>query len=89
MVKTPKPINAFSSRPSIYRTSLTGRLKDKNKSDEPTQIGRLWHRMYPLNNGQYLELITIFPKGCSEAESLIEWLSYQKEWKQVWGNRCY
>ncbi|MGB3655796.1 MAG: RAMP superfamily CRISPR-associated protein [Rivularia sp. (in: cyanobacteria)] len=81
--KASKPTNAASGRPSIYRTSLTGRLQDKRKS-EPTQIGRLWHRMYPLQDDRYLELITIFPKGCSEAESLIKWLSYQKEWKQVW-----
>jgi CRISPR-associated protein Cmr6 len=79
-----KPTNAFSSRPSIYRTSLTGRLKDTRKSPDPTQIGRLWHRMYPLKNDQYLELITIFPKGCTEAELLIKWLSSQAEWKQVW-----
>lgn len=82
--KAPKPTNAISSRPSIYRTSLTGRLKDKNKSDEPTQIGRLWHRMYPLKNDQYLELITIFSQGCTEAEFLIKWLSSQTEWKQIW-----
>jgi len=79
-----KPINSVSTRPSIYRTSLTGRLKDTTKSPDPTQIGRLWHRMYPLKNDQYLEFMTIFPKGCTEAESLIKWLSSQAEWKQVW-----
>ena len=81
--KSAKPTNAASGRPSIYRTSLTGRLQDKRKSLEPTQIGRLWHRMYPLQDDQYLELITIFPKECTEAQSLIKWLSSQKEWKKV------
>ena len=79
-----KPINSGSRRPSIYRTSLTGRLKDIKKSDDPTEIGRLWHRMYPVKNHQYLELITIFPQGCTEANLLIKWLSSQPEWKQVW-----
>ncbi|WP_193198658.1 RAMP superfamily CRISPR-associated protein [Nostoc sp. MG11] len=78
-----KPINPVSTRPNIYRTSLTGRLQDKQKSPDPTQIGRLWHRMYPLKNDQYIELITIFPKGCAEAKSLIEWLAFQAEWKRV------
>jgi CRISPR-associated protein Cmr6 len=84
MQRAPRPINEGSSRPSIYRTSLTGRLKDQRKSDDPTQIGRLWHRMYPLKNDQYLELITIFPKGCTEADLLIKWLASQAEWQKVW-----
>lgn len=79
-----KQTNGVSGRPSIYRTCLTGRLKDTAKSTDPTQIGRLWHRMYPLKNDQYLELITIFPKECREAELLIKWLNSQKEWKKVW-----
>jgi CRISPR-associated protein Cmr6 len=82
--KAPKPTNAISSRPSIYRTSLTGRLKDKNKSEDPTQIGRLWHRMYPLENNRYLELITIFPKNCTEGEQLIRWLASEEAKKDTW-----
>lgn len=65
-----------ASKPSIYHTCVTGNLG---------QIGRLWHRMYPLKDGQYLELVTIFPKGCNEAESLIQWLGSSKSgWKQLW-----
>jgi CRISPR-associated protein Cmr6 len=81
--KGPKPTNQVS-KPSIYRTCVTGRVKDENKSNDPTQIGRLWHRMYPLKDGQYLELVTIFPKGCDEAKSFIQWLSKSKEWEQLW-----
>jgi CRISPR-associated protein Cmr6 len=76
-----------NSRPVIYRKSLTGRVKDKNKSNDPTEIGRLWHRMYPLKDGKYLELITIFNKGCSEAEQLINWLNSpncKSGFKKVW-----
>jgi CRISPR-associated protein Cmr6 len=83
-----KPINQTPNKPSIYRTSLTGRLKDKYKSEDPTQIGRLWHRMYPLENDKYLEIITIFPEECTEADQLIKWLAYQEakkcEWKKIW-----
>ncbi|MFK0730611.1 MAG: RAMP superfamily protein [Gloeotrichia echinulata GP01] len=87
--KAPKPNNQILP-PSIYRTCLTGCVKDPNKSDDPTRIGRLWHRMYPLIDGKYLELVTIFPTGCPEAESFINWLAsfknkqHQHEWKQVW-----
>jgi len=63
------------SRPIIYRSDLTGRVFDQKKSNEPTQIGRLWHRMYPLEDGKYLELITIFHKGCSISQGFIEWLN--------------
>lgn len=74
-----------TSRPSIYRSCLTGRVKDEKKSSDPTEIGRLWHRMYPLKDGQYLELVTIFPKGCDEAEPFIKWLGSSKSgWKQLW-----
>jgi CRISPR-associated protein Cmr6 len=72
------------SKPYIYRTCLTGRVKDESKSNEPTQIGRLWHRMYPLNDKKYLEIVTIFFNGCTEAELLLEWISSQKEWQQLW-----
>jgi hypothetical protein len=89
--KASKPMSQ-SSKPFIYRTCVTGRVKDTNKSDDQTAIGRLWHRMYPLNDGRYLEIITIFPKGCAEATPFIQWLSSQKkpqnnsqkEWEQLW-----
>lgn len=82
-LQRPTNQNNQSSCPSIYRTCVTGRVKDKRKSDDPTEIGRLWHRMYPLNDEQYLELITIFPNGCNEATPFIQWLSFQKEWEQL------
>jgi CRISPR-associated protein Cmr6 len=82
-----------SARPTIYRTCLTGRVLDKKKSDEPTQIGRLWHRMYPLvrlvrnpeNSNEplvkptprYLELLTIFPNSSPECEQFLEYLQSQ------------
>ncbi|MCW6051355.1 RAMP superfamily protein [Lyngbya sp. CCAP 1446/10] len=77
-------------RPLIYRTSITGRVKDTKKSDDPTQIGRLWHRMYPVINllsdanqsnnttkkqkPKYLELLTIFPDGSDEFNNFLTFL---------------
>lgn len=81
-----------NARPVIYRTSVTGRVKDKNKSDEPTQIGRLWHRMYPvanlvqdannLNNtnaksAPYLEFLAIFPDNSDEFNNFLTFLQSQ------------
>jgi CRISPR-associated protein Cmr6 len=74
-----RPTNQPSSKPSIYRSAVTGRVYDERKdgkktADNGTQIGRLWHRMYPLDNGQYLEVVTLFTKGCPDAEKLKAWL---------------
>ena len=77
-LQKPTNQNNQSSAPYIYRTCLTGCIN-------PTQIGRLWHRMYPLKDGKFLEIVTIFPSGCSEAEAFINWLdSQKKQWKRVW-----
>jgi CRISPR-associated protein Cmr6 len=70
---------------SIQRTSVTGQLN---------QIGRLWHRMYPVvlkkpdpnNNGKfllkstlsYLELLTIFPDGTQDFDQFIDFLNRER-----------
>ena len=66
---------------SIYCTSMTGKM---------SQVGRIWHRMYPLvrlvknpDNSheplakptpRYLELLTIFPNSSRECEQFLEYL---------------
>ena len=66
---------------SIYRSSLAGRV---------SQIGRIWHRMYPLvrlkppekpgekpkpiPTPKYLELLTIFPDDSRESDQLLDFL---------------
>jgi CRISPR-associated protein Cmr6 len=68
---------------SIKKTSITGSI---NKTD--SQIGRLWHRMYPNNNHQYLELLTIFPDDSEDCEYFLGFLDenngkegkFQKLW---------
>lgn len=70
---------------SIYRSSITGQMG---------QIGRLWHRMYPLirlvkdpdNNNrpkplptnQYFELLTIFPDNTPESRELLRFLTTEQ-----------
>ncbi|WP_107667973.1 RAMP superfamily protein [Cyanothece sp. BG0011] len=67
---------------SIYQSSLTGQIK---------QIGRLWHRMYPVirlvkapNNPKkplakqtpkYLELLTLFPDNSPKSQEFIAYLN--------------
>jgi len=97
--RKPNPSNR-NTRPVIYRTSVTGRVKDEYKSDEPTQIGRLWHRMYPLGNllkdvnnasktkgkpTPCLELLTIFPDGSDEFNNFLKFLQSEPGgFKQLW-----
>jgi len=68
---------------SIYRSSITGQMG---------QIGRLWHRMYPIvrlvKNPQdgkpkpqkkpgYLEFLTIFPDNSPESRHFLQFLNSQ------------
>ncbi len=70
---------------TIKTTSVTG-FVGRNGG---TQIGKSWHRMYPLvrkvkdektgkdtfiRNGRYLELLTIFPDRSPESRQFIEFL---------------
>ncbi len=86
-----------NARPLIYRTSVTGRVEDTRKSNDPTQIGRLWHRMYPVINSvldannstkekpKYLELLTIFPDGSDEFNKFLTFLqSKPKGFTRLW-----
>lgn len=97
--RTPNPSNK-SARPVIYRTSVTGRVKNRDKSEDPTQIGRLWHRMYPVGNllkdvdnasktkgkaTAYLELLTIFPDGSDEFKNFLMFLQSEPGgFKRLW-----
>jgi CRISPR-associated protein Cmr6 len=75
-----KEIKSIQPLGSIYKTDVTGQMG---------QVGRIWHRMYPLlifkkdeqnpkkpiivNSGRYLELITIFP---SNSKTSCDFLSF-------------
>jgi CRISPR-associated protein Cmr6 len=66
----------------IYKTAVTGGLGN---------VGRLWHRMYPIiKDGKYLELITIFHRNCSDSQKFLKWLESQKSnqnsFQKLWSN---
>jgi len=75
---------------SIYKSSITGKMG---------QIGRLWHRMYPLkrqvvnpnekllkDTPQFIEILTIFPNDSKECSDFLKFLANDNEFTQVWGN---
>ena len=67
---------------SIYQSSITGKM---------SQIGRLWHRMYPLvrlvkdpdnhkkplgkPTAKYIELLTIFPDNSQQCQQFLDYLN--------------
>jgi CRISPR-associated protein Cmr6 len=67
---------------SIYRTDVTGQM---------SQVGRIWHRMYPLlifrrdeqnprtpiitDSSRYLELLTIFPDDSETSNDFLSFLA--------------
>jgi CRISPR-associated protein Cmr6 len=71
---------------SIYRTSVTGEIGN---------IGRLWHRMYPViglkknsddpskaiprNTNQFFELITFFPDNSDHSDEFLEFLASEQK----------
>jgi CRISPR-associated protein Cmr6 len=73
--------------PGIKRSVVTGMMQDQYKTPTgPTQIGRLWHRMYPLTGGEFLEMVTVFYGGCGEAKKFVEFLEKQPKFKELkWG----
>lgn len=74
---------------SIYRTSVTGEIGN---------IGKLWHRMYPVialktnpenpnkpiprNTNQFFELLTFFPDDSEHSEEFLE--LEQKLFQKLW-----
>lgn len=73
---------------TIKQTTITGFVGKQVGMIKETQIGRIWHRMYPLTgkekdtfikNGRYLELITIFPDDSPESQKFMEFLEYNSE----------
>ena len=70
--------------PGIKRSVVTGMMQDKNKVPVgPTQIGRMWHRMYPLSGGEFLEMVTIFYGGCEETTRFGEFLEKHPKFKEL------
>lgn len=70
---------------SIYRTSVTGEIGN---------IGRLWHRMYPVvqlkknpedakkpiirKTNQFMELVTLFPDNSADSNEFVKYLESEQ-----------
>jgi CRISPR-associated protein Cmr6 len=83
----------YYEQQSIKGTSLTGKM---------SQIGKLWHRMYPLSKevivrqtqekkvistNKYLELLTLFSDDSLSTKLFISYLhNQQSDFQKLWGN---
>ncbi|MBD2772614.1 hypothetical protein [Iningainema tapete] len=78
---------------SIKETDLTGRIA---RQGLPTQIGRIWHRMYPhyittaigdlQATGKYVELLTIFPDNSDTTKEFLDFLlGNNSGFTKLWG----
>jgi CRISPR-associated protein Cmr6 len=72
---------SYSNSQSIKRTALTGYIGSRNN---PSKVGRIWHRMYPryvVKNGilertsKYVELLTIFPDESQNTQKFLRFLN--------------
>jgi len=82
-------IKGINAEGSIYKSSLTGKV------GKISQIGRIWHRMYPVvvlkkdpenprkpivrASPRYLEIITVFPEKSDESSDFVEFLTTNPE----------
>jgi CRISPR-associated protein Cmr6 len=89
---------AYQGEQSIKTSELTG-WSSNNDRQPKTQIGRIWHRMYPrylkrdeelIDTGEYVELLTIFPnRSGNEAEvqktiNFLKFLKDSSDFTQLW-----
>jgi CRISPR-associated protein Cmr6 len=89
---------AYQGEQSIKTSELTG-WSSNNDREPKTQIGRIWHRMYPryrkrgeelIDTGEYVELLTIFPNRSGseeEVEKTAKFLKFLKDssnFTQLW-----
>jgi CRISPR-associated protein Cmr6 len=89
---------AYQGEKSIKASELTG-WSSRNDRHPKTQIGRIWHRMYPhyekrgdelVDTGEYVELVTIFPNRSGNEEEVqktqdfLNFLKQSTDFTQVW-----
>jgi CRISPR-associated protein Cmr6 len=64
-----KAVELFHDASFKTTPAIGGRnLHDKR----PTSISSVWHRMLPINESQYLEIVTVFYGGCNQEQWLRE-----------------
>lgn len=62
-------------------------LKNSELAGRMGKIGRMWHRMYPSENG-FIELLTIFPDTSVETQKFLEFLaSSASDFSLLWGGK--
>ncbi len=66
----------YQNQETIYKSTLTGTMG---------KIGRIWHRMYPVENG-FVELLTIFPDQSSKTRDFLNFLAIESSgFQRLWG----
>jgi CRISPR-associated protein Cmr6 len=53
-------VKLFHQEPFKYTPAIGGRTSD----GQPTSVSSVWHRMLPIDDNQYLEIVTIFHGDC-------------------------
>ncbi|MEG4588960.1 hypothetical protein QUA54_27640 [Microcoleus sp. MOSTC5] len=89
---------AYQGKKSIKASELTGWSSCEDRQPQ-TQIGRIWHRMYPryrkrgeelINTKEYVELLTIFPNRSGneeevrKTEDFLKFLKDSSDFIQLW-----
>ncbi len=89
---------AYQGEQSVKTSELTG-WSSNNDRQPKTQIGRIWHRMYPryrkrgdelIDTGEYVELLTIFPnrfgnpEEVKKTEDFLKFLKDSSDFIQLW-----
>lgn len=86
--------NYFAGQ-SIKNSELTGWAAKKGFD---SQVGRIWHRMYPryvkTKSGnlirlkdEYIELLTIFPDDSEDTQQFLDFLDSRSKFNLLWGNQ--
>ncbi|NER26163.1 MAG: hypothetical protein F6J89_00430 [Symploca sp. SIO1C4] len=86
--------NDYFAKQSIKNSELTGWAAKKGFD---SQVGRIWHRMYPRYvktktgklirlKDEYIELLTIFPDDSENTKQFLDFLDSRSQFNQLWGN---
>ena len=67
----------YHDQQTIYKSTLTGSMG---------KIGRVWHRMYPIESG-FIELLTIFPDESKKTKDFLNFLDSERSgFSHLWGS---
>jgi len=59
--------------PAIRRGERQKTIKQSSVTGTLMQIGRIWHRMYPIDRA-YLEILTIFPEDSQKCDQFLQFI---------------